>query len=137
MEIVVLDYQILPRLIFRGGVRGRWLRRALEKRVQNALVATCPAQSYLHILRGLTQNNEFHALQRLSDARRILQITTLNLQTLAFTERVRIRQSHLDLYNIASASIALARNVPLAVWDDAQYADLKRQEGLSTIDWSK
>jgi hypothetical protein len=66
-----------------------------------------------------------------------VQVIYLTERTFAATERLHRLYSHLDLYNIVSASIALARDVPLAVWSDAQYADLKRQEGLATVDWSK
>lgn len=137
MEVVVVDLQIINQLTMGSGIRRRWIRGLLRGRIRQSLITYCPAECYLHMFRALTMRNEIHAQQRLGDFRQSVRMIHLTDQTFAATERLHRRHSHLDLYNIVSASIALGRKVPLAVWNDAQYAELRRHEGLLTVDWSK
>ncbi len=87
--------------------------------------------------RMLVKKHEIDDLQRLGDVRRTVQMAFLSDSLFATIERLHAKYSKLDLYNIVSAAIALERKVPLAVWNDGQYTELRRHEGLTTVDWSK
>lgn len=137
MEIVVLDIQVLNYLTMRVGSRQRWSRWRMASHVRHALLPLIAAPCYLAVLRHLQGSGRVPDLTRIRELRRDTQIVFLTPPIFATIERLHAKYSRLDLYNVVSAAVALERRIPLAVWKEVQYAELRRHEGLRTVDWSK
>lgn len=137
MDIVVLDQQIINYLTMGTGIRQRWTRRVLQSRLNRSLLPLVPSPCYLGTLRHLRQRTRISDLDLLRDLRQGIQIVFLTPPIFASIERLHAKYSKLDLYNVVSAAVALDRNVPLAVWNEGQYAEMRRHEGLAAVDWSK